>query len=262
MSDIEELMHRRRDLLEAIATGTRRKPALVDDINRSRSTIDRGIRELANHNLIERTDGGYETTTRGQLHYSARENYLESFETIERHSDLIDGLDRGEHIPLDVLRGATKLDVPEHMPEQTVRSMYKYIDAATAVRGLSPFMVDIWDRMYYEPIVDGDLTLDTINNDAVYQTITTEYHDRFGDMLAAGDVSAYRNNDIPSYCVVWIETPCETPLFVFGRDQGSITGALRTQSEYALSWAREQMRTYREDADLLYGTERSLPECS
>lgn len=65
-TDILELLMRRSDLLQAIADEPREKRDLVRDLDVSRSTIDRGVRELRNLDLVRYSDG-YVLTPIGRL---------------------------------------------------------------------------------------------------------------------------------------------------------------------------------------------------
>jgi predicted transcriptional regulator len=65
-SDVLELLMRRSDLLQVIADEPRKKRDLVRDLDVSRSTIDRGVRELRNFDLVRYSDG-YELTPTGRL---------------------------------------------------------------------------------------------------------------------------------------------------------------------------------------------------
>lgn len=61
---------------------TRRE--LADEINASRTTVYRATDELEEEGLVEQTDGGYRTTSKGEALCAVVERYRSGLETVER----------------------------------------------------------------------------------------------------------------------------------------------------------------------------------
>ena len=65
-SRLLELVRRREETLETLSGTAREKPALVEKLGVSRSTVDRATAELTRVGLVCRVPGGYRTTTLGE----------------------------------------------------------------------------------------------------------------------------------------------------------------------------------------------------
>ncbi|MFC7135450.1 hypothetical protein ACFQRB_15980 [Halobaculum litoreum] len=57
-TEIAGTLAKRRDVLAALFEGPVRKRTLVEELGVPRTTLDRGVRELVDHGLAERVDGG------------------------------------------------------------------------------------------------------------------------------------------------------------------------------------------------------------
>lgn len=82
-----EVVARRSDFLEYLAESPQEKPAIVESLTHSRSTVNRAIRTLEDAGLLQQTSDGYVTTVAGRL---AVERYRAFCEDIE---DLLDDHD-------------------------------------------------------------------------------------------------------------------------------------------------------------------------
>ncbi|MFB6175982.1 MAG: hypothetical protein ABEI99_02345, partial [Halobaculum sp.] len=62
-----DLARDRKQILDLLRDGPLSKRDVLDRVTLSRSTVDRAIDELLSTELIETTDGGYETTPAGVI---------------------------------------------------------------------------------------------------------------------------------------------------------------------------------------------------
>jgi len=100
-----DVVKRRWPVFEQLLDGPSYKRDLVASVDRSRSTVDRAVRELEAAGLVERTDGGYVATVAGRL---AAEEYRAATDSLAAVEAAVAAL---EPLPYDApLSGAALAD--------------------------------------------------------------------------------------------------------------------------------------------------------
>ncbi|ELZ79750.1 hypothetical protein C455_09197 [Haloferax larsenii JCM 13917] len=106
LSALRTMISRHR-LLEQISDGVQDKRDLHENLNSSRTTIDRAVRELEDENILHRRRGYSEFTRFGKLAYQEFLAIAQSFETLSNAKDLLSILPAESAVSLELLRGAT-----------------------------------------------------------------------------------------------------------------------------------------------------------
>lgn len=95
--DAVRTLQERRALVAALREDARDKRTLVEDLDVSRSTVSRALRDLQTHHLVERTNGTYQTTAYGDLLAGEFESLLETAASAWNVRNVL------EQIPIDEL---------------------------------------------------------------------------------------------------------------------------------------------------------------
>ena len=75
-SDMREIIAKRRSVLKVLNDEPLWKPELDEQLDVSRSTINRAVNELAEIGLIERIENGYTSTMAGELGLDLHTEYV------------------------------------------------------------------------------------------------------------------------------------------------------------------------------------------
>ena len=92
-----DMVRKRGDLLETLGVGPLEKRTLEEELEISRSTIDRGIRELEALDLVEWTPAGFVRTTIGDLVTREYRSFEETIHTLVRFEPFM------RHVPPGVI---------------------------------------------------------------------------------------------------------------------------------------------------------------
>ncbi len=230
---------RRGRVLRSAGSDGVRKRDLVDDLDVSRSTIDRGIRELEGIGLIERVDGTYRRTLPGRL---ALEEY-DAFRS--RMGGLVESSEALSELPSDVEFDAAVLDDAEivhaqrHSPHVPVSRLGDIVSRATHVRAIAPAVMPQQVETYRESIVERELTADVVLADAVVGRLVSAHRDALEETLATGRLSLRRADETIPYSLLVADTPdgSEVGVLVYGDGGGRVF--IGNGAPAAVGWAHE-----------------------
>lgn len=247
-----DVLRRRETVLAALVDERRGKRALVEGLPVSRSTVDRAVRELETHDLVERTNGEYRATLTGELLLSARHDYVQRVGGTGSVGDLLAHLPTGVDLPVGAVATAEvyRPDGPEpHRPVEFLRGLVK---RAVRHRGLlvqqaTPNAPDlIRDR-----VCADELDVEYLISPSMREYLWTERPALVADMIDAGGATFRETRGLPfDYGLL---STAETTYFVVvvHDDNGSLQGVLCNDATAAVEWGRTTYNRHRADARLV-----------
>lgn len=235
-SDRIELVVQRYEFLDRLAESPARKPALVEDLDASRSTVDRAIRRLEAAEFVERADEGYATTVLGRL---AAERYRE-FVADERGllsaEDVLGALPRDAEVPSTLLSGATV----EAAPDAPYRLYDRVIDDvadADRCRILLPRLGDSRPlRLCHARAVEDGLDVELVVAPAVLERIRAEFPHLSAELADHGGVEVRVGEVVPFELYRTDGTEGAAASLVTVDADGAV-GLVRSDSDDAVEWA-------------------------
>lgn len=243
------VLHRRIDVLEALAGKRAHKPALVDDLDVSRSTVDRALRELEDLEYVSRTDRGYGATPAGRLAARAYHRLERQLEAVDEVRPLFRGLDPEVLPPPAVLVGA-EVEVAEppaiHRPLERPKDLVR---RAERYRGLAQVFTDEeFVDVFRRAVLEREVAVEFVFAAPVIEYLCSEWGDAVREPAAADHVRTFVCEEVP-YGLGIGETPegPEVCLVVYGED-GTLAGVVTNDTPAAVAWARETYREFRERA--------------
>jgi len=246
-ADAIEVVAHRVDFLEALAATPRQKPDLVEDLDHSRSTVDRAIRALEDAGLVERGDDGYVTTVAGRLAAERYRAFLADERDVLAAQDVLASLPSECEIPLDVLSsssastGEGEFWLFEHVGE--------HLRSADQYHAILPRLADSRHlRLCQARAERTDLTATVLLGPAVLDRCREEFP-RLAVSLAETDgLTAQQGPDHPFGLLLAERADGSTTVVVITYDEDGVAGVVRNNTETAVAWAREQFETLRADA--------------
>lgn len=133
-----QMMSTRQGILRVLRTRSRSKGEIVDETDLSRSTINRGIRQLEQHTLVEYTRGGYQLTPLGKQVY---EQFIVSnarLEALLNARSLINQLRTSSYLHPDFLLGAEFVYADPHAPQRPLSHLESLLTDARSLWSLTP----------------------------------------------------------------------------------------------------------------------------
>lgn len=246
-ADAIEVVAHRVDFLEALAETPRQKPELVDDLDQSRSTVDRAIRTLEDAGLVERGDDGYVTTLTGRLAADRYRAFLADERDVLAAQDVLGPLPSDCEIPIAVLSsssastGEGEFWLFEHVGE--------HLRSADQYHAILPQLADSRHlRLCQARAERTELTATILLGPAALDRCREEFP-RLAVSLAETDgFAAKQGPDHPFGLLLAERADGPTTVVVVTYDDDGVAGVVRNDSETAVAWAREQFETLRADA--------------
>jgi tetratricopeptide (TPR) repeat protein/DNA-binding transcriptional ArsR family regulator/energy-coupling factor transporter ATP-binding protein EcfA2 len=240
---------RRVDFLEQLRDGPMAVRDVVDEMDHSRSTVNRALSELESHGLVEQQDGGYVTTLTGAL--AAREHrlYLERMRDLLGADAVLAPLAATSSIDRQAVVGARTDIVEGPNPVGSLEPVYEAVSTGERLRILLPSLPSreflerletaLVDRQVEAQILLGTALLESLDGRAARSV-----HD-----LMQFDQCQIRIGTVPSYSVVLSESGDSTRLVVMTFQRGSVHGVLSNDREDAVTWGTEAFQSHWETSD-------------
>lgn len=248
-SSLLAVLQKRSDVLALLVDSPRTKPNLVGELDVSRSTVDRAVRELDERGLVKRTDGGFAATLTGRLAHDAYREFHDQMRVLSDTGDLLRLLDADAELDLCVLTGAEVVEAEQPAPYKPVSRLEEHIERATDVRALARAIVSrrLADALH-EGVTERGATFECVYTESVAEFLRTDRWDERHEMVATGNYRMYETSDLP-FGLVLLEEPDRTVvcLNVYD-DTNDLRGVVVNDAPEAVSWARSLFESYRDDA--------------
>jgi tetratricopeptide (TPR) repeat protein/predicted transcriptional regulator len=245
VADIGTLV-RRRDFLSYLDGDPAAKPAMVDDLDHSRSTVDRAIRALEDAGFVERTTDGYVTTLTGQLALERYDAFLEESEAILEGQSVLNALPVSFELPQSVITTA-EIEATETQ-YHCFEVLAEALTDAEQYRAVLPKISDTRHiRMLHSRVVADDLDATVLASADVYRQFAGEFPSLAADLDAAESFDAREVSAADVGIVVATSGDVATVVLLVYETQG-VAGLVRTTGEDAVSWARSHVDELSETA--------------
>ncbi|ADD04995.1 HTH domain protein [Natrialba magadii ATCC 43099] len=257
-ADVVETVSRRRELLEALATGPQRKRDLVEQLACSRSTIDRAIRELERFEFIERAESGYRLTAVGRLALEEFSRTTRTFASINEASQVLAAIPREAPMSPTFLEDATVSEPEPHAPNAPLQELAASFETATRVRGCSSAerIPETRARLHQRTIED-DLSVELILTTDLAEFLLSAYPGQVSGVVSEADSNMYEIESIP-YELAIVEQPDDCRIFLFAlNDRAEIEGVIENDTQAALEWAESAFAELRAAASPVEPPDRS-----
>ncbi|MXV61691.1 transcriptional regulator [Natronorubrum sp. JWXQ-INN-674] len=241
--DVLRTVAQRRALLEALADGPRQKRDLVERLDCSRSTVDRGVRELEQVEFVRREEGasgGYRLTAAGRLALEAYRRSVETFEAIGEATEVLGYVPRDAPMSSALLEGARVTEPPSHAPYEPLERLVDEISVANRIRGvIAAERTPKTRTQLYDRTVEGDLDVEAVLAEDLASFLIEQHPEQVRDVILEGAFDMYAVESVP-YEFTIIETPTESKVFVFILNEtAEIRGVITNETDAALEWASD-----------------------
>ena len=244
---LDTIVGKRQSFLESVQKNPKGKCELETDLDVSRSTVDRGIRELENAGLITSTNNTYRLTLAGRTALTAVQQYHRRLQEIDTGRNLLSTLPSDIDIADVFLDGASFAQASPEIPDRIIRHLFESIESANVFRGVSPVaLAGYLDEFYTMTTVNGTIVKHVVDEDVVETLLAAPE-------LRSGFIEQARHNrvnllscDVSFSYGLWIVDDTEAGV-VFYSDTG-VRGIIMNDSDTAIQWAHNQWESVMTDA--------------
>lgn len=241
VSELLVLLAHRGALLDRLHDGVHDRRTLVTELDVSRSTVNRGIRDLQEAGLVDDRPDGFALTRYGRFS-------LDVYRTADQLVEAEPLLDRlPENVPLGTIRDAEIVFSEHPVPQRPLEDILGLIDDATDVVALAPVVIPALVESTIERVQAGELTATVVVDETVLEGLWNER----AEVMDAG-----LNTD--GYTLLATEREISFGLLVADDrlasigvhdDSGRLLGILLNHDRATVEWALDTFETYRRSAE-------------
>ncbi|KTG27733.1 helix-turn-helix transcriptional regulator [Haloferax profundi] len=243
------LLVRRSDFLEGLAERPRDKRTLAEDLETSRSTVDRVLRDLTDVGFVRHTRSGYELTLLGRCSLEAFERYERTIEGVSNARDLLQMLP--ENAPLDpaFFAGARVYTPSPDIPDDVMDALFTSIEDSETLYGIAPVAISGQLKAFYDAATAGGTNVEMIVAHELLEKLLDAPSSRaiIVEQLQKETVNIYRAEISFGFGLWAVDDEAGTVVYT---DTG-VGGIALNDSERAISWVTDLFVSLREDAELV-----------
>ncbi|MCU4971218.1 ArsR family transcriptional regulator [Halobacteria archaeon AArc-m2/3/4] len=232
------VLTRRKPLLERLATHPTRKCDLASELDVSRSTIDRGIRDLEQLDLIERDGREYRTTLAGELALTEYDRFSHRVSNVVDARAVLSSLPPETTIDPTFLEGADVVVSQRPDPQRPARELERLAQSTDYHRGFGSAFLAHLVAVYRDAIVDG-LDCEFVVTSDVLDRLVSRHHEPVSEALSTGRIELREASESASlpYCLIVSrgETTAVATVLVYV-DEG-LKGIITNNDPAAVAWA-------------------------
>ncbi|UPV76327.1 GntR family transcriptional regulator (plasmid) [Halorussus limi] len=187
-ADLQKCLRTRSHFLARLRH-PRRKRELADELEESRSTIDRALRELEGVGFVERADRGYRTTLTGELAFEAYRRYVACLDGLVAAHDALKPLPTGAALDGALFEDATVALPTQCSPHAPVESFEAVLDDADHARVFATAVIPAYVDIFHEQIVDRGMTADVVCAEGVLDWILSRREEQLAAIAGSDGVT-------------------------------------------------------------------------
>lgn len=246
-----DIVARRFDFLMALVDGPVHRPVLQEELDISRSTAYKGIGELEELRLVERTDRGYRLSLLGTLLLDQYDQFRRNVDAVCTKGPLLSELAADCDISVDVLRGAEVIYAERHAPHHPLRALEAMLDEANTLHGMSPVVLPSYIEMFHERLTVDELAADLVLTRPVIEWLATHQCRAFEDVLRTGNLVVRETDEgLPFGLVVSDDPTPQVGILVYDA-KGDLRGLVVNDTEAACEWAEETWEQYHDESSVI-----------
>ena len=244
--DVISTVVKRRPFLDRLADAPTAKRDLRDELDVSRSTVYKAVRELEEQGLVTETDEGVRLTLVGRL-------LADEYRTFETHAagihdcaELLSVLPADAPVTTDLVLGAETVLAERHAPTRPVEYIGDLVRDSDHVIGATPVVLSQFVDIFYDEIVAGDLTADLVLETPVVEYLQDDHADRLAEALETGRLSIRRTDESLPFGLVASES--EGLVLIVYDENGELRGVMLNDTPAAVDWGESTFRAFQERA--------------
>lgn len=240
-SDLLDTLSRRRTVISRLDDEALDKPALTDQVDVSRQTVNRALRELETIGVVERVNGNYRLTLFGRVALAEFESLLARYDRLCSMRDLLEYLPPDFEFDSEAFADAEITYADPPVPHEPIREFEELVEGARTVVGYSPVSFPQYVTVFHRQSTETDTDIELYLDAPLVRSLHREYETEFRETLAEPNFALYQLEETlcPNMGIAVFD---ETTVWVgVYDDSGNLRGTLITDADRAVRWARERL---------------------
>lgn len=250
---LREAVDKRAAVLAAVCEEPRHKPALVDALDVSRSTVDRAISELMDAGLVEREDSVYRATVSGTLAHRTHTDYVQRTDSLAAATRIVNAVSDAARLDPVLLKDAEIHEAEPHAPEGALEQVITELRQANTLRGFAQVVKTSYVSMLHEEVIEHGLDVEIIIEREARDSFDTITHGRdlLVDLFQSESFRVFETDSTLPYALWILEGDERDVAGITVHDAGGVVGVVLNNNEDAIEWCRQEYERTRADAEPL-----------
>lgn len=249
-TELRDILSKRYAVLQSLAEAPKTKSALDDDLDDSRSTINRAVRELLDSRCIEPTKVGertYRLTAVGQIGLDIESTYRDSTNRLTEFGGLLNNIP--SDLPVsDALVAEAEIHYSPRTPDIAFRPGTELLSDADRMRGTATVVREEYFESLQKRLESGKFQLELVLESELLNAIRSNYEEEFIDLQGRDAVDMYVTEKALPYALWLIEQDDDVTAGITIHEEGGVKGTIVNESESAVRWLKSQYMEFREEA--------------
>ena len=237
-------LRKRNRVLKSLSESPQSKSELTNNIDVSRSTIERAIRTLQKLGCIRKESRKFYITTSGKVALDTYQDYVVATDDLTEIHEAINSLP--DDIPIDsnFINGASKNIADPQVPGTALKESNELLHSATKLTGLAPLSLPSYPDLLQSKIQENGLEVELIIEQNVLDSLYQVRGEAFADFVEHENTDLSATNDsLP--CAIWVmETPEGEYAGITIYNHGGVQAVLINDTKDAIHWARSVYDEY------------------
>lgn len=246
----------REELLRVLEGEALEKRTLVDRVADSRSTVDRSLRRLERHGIVERYEGRYRLTTVGRHLLVEYDRYQRRAEAVLSGRPVLDALPEDAEVPTAVLEDALVSEPRPNDPYGPLEQGMAALAGADHVRSVVNSGLTRYAGLFDGGLLPAEGGAELCLSTDAMRGLLNDRPEWFERAIDRPDVELLEVPDDPPYTVAVVSQDGARSV-VFGVfDERGVDSGLVNDSPRAVEWADDLHDRWWEDATVVSAAER------
>ncbi|PSQ54951.1 hypothetical protein BRD22_11245 [Halobacteriales archaeon SW_8_68_21] len=249
---LRDLVHKRYDILECINKSQKDIPTIVTNTKFSRTTVDRSVKTLIKHDLIQETeDRKYKLTSKGELIKDETKEFHILTDSIASATDLISYLNQPEQIPPYIFRDASINMANPKAPEACLRPIIQLLEEATYFCATSRVAMTYGLDKLYDIANKKEMKVEICVGKEVMNFSSKLYKEKMKKLCQANHIEIYSTSNAVPHSLWIVETPSNTKGGFVVHSDGAVKGILSNDSSQAVDWIEMLYNSIQDESELI-----------
>lgn len=250
--EIMEVISNRVEYLEILEDNAYRKTELVDEVSDARSTMDRAVRELEEHGLVERIDGEFTATDAGETALDEHQEFVAAMGNLSDATKILNEIDDSVTLPSEVLVNADVDVATRHMPEQPVLSPQEMITESPYLQGLAPVAMSLYTDSIQDMLASG-IEYELVVTESVLETVQNTFSGDYEELLEFEEQLDVFVTDTEMPFAMWfIEYEGVEYMGLTVYNETGVVGVITTPNETAIEWGKDLYEEFKNNAQQFF----------
>jgi predicted transcriptional regulator len=249
-TEVIDALASRSDLIDALSAEPKDKREIVDELGVSRSTVDRGVRELEVLGLVDYASGGLTLTFAGRLLAQEYRGFEERVASVLDAQSVITVLGRESDLDARLLAGAEIVPADSIAPFKPGEKMVEVVRKAERLRMTSrAHTYPETEHVFHNQIVNEEMSTEIVFRARMLDYLRANLRESLHDILSKDNCNGYVADTIPfGLYLTERDNTANVCVLVYGPDN-QYTGFISNDTEDAIQWGEETYQRYRQRAE-------------